>query len=82
MVRIFKHCTGNELSMLIKEHLERFNVEAKFITTDGAANMSVCTRILGIVQIKCMLHGLNLGNQIFLISLVLKLLLYENFIII
>lgn len=61
LVRIFERCTGAELSRLIREHLEKFNIKTKFITTDGAANMAVCARELGIVQIKCMLHGVNLG---------------------
>lgn len=43
--------------------LGKFGIDAKFITTDGAANVGLAAKKAGIVQIKCMLHGLNLGDH-------------------
>ena len=63
--RITERCTGDHLSKLIRNILGKFDIDAKFITTDGAANMGLAAKKAGIVQIKCMLHGLNLGNYSF-----------------
>ena len=62
VIRISERCTGVELACLIKKQLSKFGVTSLFMCTDGASNMAKCTFELGFQQIKCMLHGINLGN--------------------
>ena len=61
LVRVEERCTGNYLALLIKEHLEKYSIESKFMCTDGALNMEKCTSECGFVQLKFFLHAFNLA---------------------
>ena len=50
-----------ELAHLIREQLEEYEIDSKFICTDGVANMARCSMEAGLQQIKCSLHGINLA---------------------
>ena len=51
---------GKSLAKSIRERLGEFNIEPKYLTTDGAKNMRTMSENAGIRQQLCIVHGINL----------------------
>ena len=55
-----KKTDGFSLARKILERVREFSIHSKFITTDGAANMESMAKQAGLLQQKCLVHGLQL----------------------
>ena len=59
---------GKSLSFKIKERLAYFNIDAKFVTIDGASNTKKMATEGGFLRQACILHGVNLAISDMLFS--------------